>query len=132
MDLITGGLGQGKRAYVQKEYKIDEGQMISGEVFPVEELKSAEEKASYACIYDFHLLIRRLVRAGIEPQMWVEKFLEKAAPQVIITNEVGCGIVPVDAMEREWREAAGRAACLLAEHAKHVVRVTCGMAQRIK
>ena len=52
--------------------------------------------------------------------------------KVVISTEVGGGVVPVDAGERSAREAAGRLACLLAERADTVVRVFCGLPMAIK
>ena len=52
--------------------------------------------------------------------------------RIIICDEIGCGLVPVDAFEREYREAAGRICTVLAEHADEVYRVVCGIGMRIK
>ena len=42
------------------------------------------------------------------------------------------GIVPIDSFEREYRERTGRILVKLAEQADEVVRVVCGIGQRIK
>ena len=52
--------------------------------------------------------------------------------KVVISTEVGGGVVPVDAAQRAAREAAGRLACLLAEQADTVVRVFCGLPIALK
>ena len=52
--------------------------------------------------------------------------------KVVIATEVGGGVVPVDAGERDAREAAGRLACLLAQRADTVVRVFCGLPMVLK
>lgn len=51
---------------------------------------------------------------------------------VVICTEVGGGIVPIDREERRFRERAGRLAVLLAQRAKTVVRVWCGLPQVLK
>ena len=51
---------------------------------------------------------------------------------VVTANEVGGGVVPMDPEERAWREACGRALCVLAGHADQVTRVVCGIGVRIK
>lgn len=67
-----------------------------------------------------------------------EQFLteKKAAGQyerlVIISDELGCGLVPVDAFEREYREINGRINCYFAREAEQVIRVVCGIGNRIK
>lgn len=51
---------------------------------------------------------------------------------VVICNEVGCGIIPSEKNEREYREAVGRIACCIAKKADVVYRVEAGIASRIK
>lgn len=51
---------------------------------------------------------------------------------VVIATEVGGGVVPMDAGQRQSREQAGRLACLLATRADTVVRVCCGIPQILK
>lgn len=52
--------------------------------------------------------------------------------RILVTDEIGCGIVPADAFERLYREETGRVCCRLAAEARQVWRVTCGMGMRIK
>ena len=47
--------------------------------------------------------------------------------EVIICDEVGCGVVPVEPGQRAWREAVGRCCCALAKEAQRVERVFCGL-----
>lgn len=51
---------------------------------------------------------------------------------IITATEVGGGVVPVDATERENREKAGRLACLLAARADCVVQMFCGIPTVLK
>jgi len=55
-----------------------------------------------------------------------------AAPVVIVSNEVGHGIVPDNALARRFREAQGRLNIALAEQADLVVLVTAGLPQVLK
>ena len=50
----------------------------------------------------------------------------------IICDEVGNGIVPMDAFEREYRERLGRFLIEVAKRADRVERIMCGIGQRIK
>lgn len=50
----------------------------------------------------------------------------------VIANEVGCGVVPMEAEQRRFRERAGRLSCLLAQRADTVIRVCCGLPQVLK
>ena len=51
---------------------------------------------------------------------------------VVISVEIGGGVVPADKKQREARERAGRLACLLAERADTVVRLCCGLPEILK
>jgi len=57
---------------------------------------------------------------------------ECRAPVVIVSNEVGHGIVPDNALARRFREAQGRLNISLAEQADLVVLVTAGLPQVLK
>ena len=61
-----------------------------------------------------------------------ELAMELSGYDAVIATEVGGGVVPADAAEREARERAGRLNCLLAERADAVVRVFCGIPRVIK
>ena len=51
---------------------------------------------------------------------------------VVICDEVGSGIVPMERRERELRDACGRLCIALAADAEKVVRMVCGIATVLK
>ena len=51
---------------------------------------------------------------------------------IVICDELGCGVVPLDPAERAWRERTGRLCCELAKRADRVDRVFCGIAMGLK
>ena len=51
---------------------------------------------------------------------------------IIICDEVGSGIVPLEKEDRIYREAVGRVLCSAVKKAVHVERVTCGIGQCLK
>jgi adenosylcobinamide kinase/adenosylcobinamide-phosphate guanylyltransferase len=53
-------------------------------------------------------------------------------PVVLVTNEVGAGIVPESALGRRYRDVAGLVNQRLAAHADEVVLVACGLPLRLK
>ena len=55
-----------------------------------------------------------------------------AAEIIVVTNEVGQGIVPADALSRRFREAQGRLNIALAAHAGTVVQVVAGLPNVLK
>jgi len=53
-------------------------------------------------------------------------------PAVVVTNEVGLGVVPETSLGRLFRDAAGRANQVAARHAEEVVMLVCGLPVVIK
>lgn len=51
---------------------------------------------------------------------------------ILISNEIGYGIVPLDRFERDWREKTGRICCLAAQESRSVIRVLAGNPVYIK
>ncbi len=81
---------------------------------------------------NFHMLVRNWLKAGVDPEEEIKGILLKCPRLIIISDEVGNGIVPMEAEEREYRERLGRILCTLAEKAEKVERVICGIGQRLK
>lgn len=54
------------------------------------------------------------------------------AELIIISDELGCGIIPIDPEDRQNREDNGRIMCILAAEADSVIRIVCGIPQKIK
>ena len=55
-----------------------------------------------------------------------------AGPLVIVSNEVGGGIVPMSALGRSFRDEQGRLNQLVAQHSDRVVMVACGLPVLLK
>lgn len=114
MILITGGAYQGKGAFAK-------------------ELKKKQDKtADTVIIENIHTIIARAIREGRDPYLEIGHMVETNPGAIFTVNELGCGIVPMEAFDREWRETTGRICCSLAKQAEAVYRVTCGIATRIK
>lgn len=66
----------------------------------------------------------------------VKEFLDEAARRaatvIMVTNEVGFGIVPENKMARVFRDIAGRINQYIASRAAEVYLVVCGLPQKIK
>ncbi|MFT6676545.1 MAG: adenosylcobinamide kinase/adenosylcobinamide-phosphate guanylyltransferase [Sulfitobacter sp.] len=62
----------------------------------------------------------------------LDQLAQCAAPWVIVSNEVGQGIVPENPLARQFREAQGRLNIALAAQADLVVQVTVGLPQVLK
>jgi len=115
MILIIGGAYQGKFEYAKANFK--EGHQI---------------------INNFHKYVRKTMQQGKDPELEAKQLMNKAVlagnadKLVLVSDEVGSGIVPIDAFEREFREKNGRVNCYLAGQAEQVIRVTAGNGTRFK
>ena len=74
---------------------------------------------------------------GVDEAVSRTKGLARAAinvpcPVIIVSNDVGGGIVPDNKLTRDFRDAAGMAHQTLARVATEVLLVTAGLAQRLK
>ena len=114
MVLIVGGMAQGKLDFARRELGVaawSEGALGEAD-----------------CVHGLQQAIR-------ETPDWREalaRWREAHPDGVIICDEVGCGVTPLDRADREWRERVGRTCCWLAERAEAVYRVRCGLGARIK
>ncbi len=122
MRLIIGGKGQGKRDYAAAAYNIAPAGMTD---------KLAEAKTA-RLLYGLEEEVARCLREGLEPEVLVEEICRENPDIIIICRELGCGVVPVERFDREWRERTGRICCELARSAESVERVLCGIPMRIK
>lgn len=126
MELIIGGAFQGKREAAQRMFGIAPEELADGRVCSQEEL--------YACkgVHHFHEYIRRVLEQQGNAEGLADELQEKNPGIVVISDEIGYGIVPLDASERLWREQTGRVCCRLAAASSHVVRVVAGIGTVLK
>ena len=64
---------------------------------------------------------------GEDVSQLAQVLLERNPELLIVSNEVGYGVVPVEAFDRKYREAVGRICTRLAAGARRVHRVVCGV-----
>ena len=80
----------------------------------------------------FHLWIRRLLSEGKDAEAVAAAWLHSHPDCVIVADEIGNGIVPMERAEREYRDRLGRILIFIAAEAERVERVICGIGQRLK
>lgn len=122
MKLVIGGAYQGKRSYASEQYGILEEEWLDGNTCCEEDLMEAR------AVYDFHKCIQKNEKLEYK----IDELCRQNPNIVIVTTEVGAGVVPMNAQDRIWRERCGRICTRLAKEADEVVRICCGIGQRIK
>lgn len=112
MILVIGGVAAGKRTYVERYLGISRTEVAEAEL---------DDRPAVCNVQE---LLREESIEALLP-----KLLKK---RVVICDEVGSGVVPLDAGDRAWREAVGRLCSELSMEAEAVVRVFCGIPTVIK
>lgn len=126
MIMITGGAFQGKTEFAKKIFSLDNSEIIDGENCIFEDVFTAK------CVVNFHLFIKRLMNSDIDPIEFSEKIIRDNSQIIIILNEIGCGIIPIEKSDRIWRETVGRTGCFIAQNSEKVIRVNCGIPMYLK
>ena len=116
MELIIGGACQGK-----KEYAISHFGLKDSEIFTCTE--DGEPDLTVRCIDHLERYLRRCAAEDREPAA-PDAFRKDA---ILICEDITCGIVPVSAMDRKWRELTGRYLQRLTGAGAEVTRVFCGV-----
>lgn len=125
MELYVGGSHQGKLSYVMAKKGITEVKAFADGA-----ACSSEEALHKGRINRLHLLLGRMDRQ--EAEAFITSFLSEREDGIVICDEVGMGIVPIEKQDREYRELVGRCLCRLAERATVMERIICGIGMRIK
>ena len=118
LKLIIGGACQGKTEYARTQLGISEE-----EIFTCEEDSDLDLQAR--CLDHFEQYLRGCVKQGKSPVS--PQSLRSDA--VIICEDITCGIVPIDPIDRRWRELTGRYLQKLAGTGAEVIRMVCGIPQ---
>ncbi len=121
MRFVIGGADCGKRDFVRENYGIDE-------------ILIADYDSVFYCEGSlwFSYFYKKLMADGKDIVAVVDEISEKNHDITIISTEIGYGVVPMEKGDREWRETVGRTCCYIAKKADEVVRVVCGVGNRIK
>ena len=113
MILLIGGAGSGKWEYV-KSLGYSDKEIANG-------------------VLDGRKVVYNLQNIVFDdPDRASELLQPLLSKEVVVCNEVGSGIVPLGARDRQAREATGRLCIQLATHASRVVRMVCGIPVAIK
>ena len=134
MIFIIAGENQGKLEYLFNISRFKKENVV--DCLNVDGLKAEEILMSNRpVIYNFNNLIKELLVVYDDEEKVkekIKKMIKENRKAVIISNEIGYGIVPIDKFERRYRELTGRICCEIAKESKEVHRVICGIGTIIK
>lgn len=114
MILVIGGLASGKRTFVKEKFGFSDADMADGTLNESPVLFNLQNLVAKN-LDEYDALLPQLLKKDI-----------------IICNETGSGVVPIDKAERAAREATGRVCVTLAEKAEAVIRLCCGIPVMLK
>ena len=122
MVLIIGGRAQGKLDWAKSRFSLTDADLA----------RDFAGAAKAGVLYGLHDAVAASLRAGRSPEDEVNALVSANPDIIIICDEIGGGVVPIDPFEREWRERVGRICCELAKKAERVERILCGISMRLK
>lgn len=120
MILIIGGAYQGKLDFAKETLGIasEDVHICTGESIDF----------SRSCIYK----IEEFTYSHPDPVGYFKANRERWEDCILICEDLFCGVVPMGAENRAWRQKTGRLCQYLAKEASQVSRIFCGLEQRLK
>ena len=124
MIFIFGGAYQGMEEYARTHCG-------ASEICTVNE-DTQEIDFSCGCVAGIERFVLGCVRRGESAEEYFRKHADAWKDAVLIGVDFSCGVVPMDAQLRMWRDENGRLNNLLSGCADRVIRMFCGIPQVIK
>lgn len=122
MTLIFGGAYMGKRDYAKEHCGVT----------AIEECGDGMPAFDAGCVAGLERFSLQCTREGKHAAAELEARRENWQDAVLIVRDIACGVVPLDATERAWREENGNMLRMLTRHADRVVRIWYGLPQVLK
>lgn len=145
---IIGGAFQGKTEYFKKNVGKTFFVNLSGkdnwEIIDFERLIDNGENVDKIinlskncgkeciCVNNTQLLVKWALENQCDVVEIINKITEGKDKLCVIMTDVGNGIVPVEKIQRIYREEVGKFGCYIAGRAGKVIRVFCGIGSVIK
>lgn len=124
MKLIIGGAYQGKREFAKNAFALTEADIFT--------CTGTEIDFSKPCIDKLEEFTFACIQAGISPLDVLKAHEAEWENTVFICQDIFCGVVPLGADMRLWRNETGRLCQYLSKNAEQVSRIFCGLEQRLK
>lgn len=124
MNLIIGGAYQGKRDFAKSVFSLKETDIFT--------CSGPEIDFSLPCIDRLEEFTLACVQADVDPIAYFQDREGQWAHCTLICQDIFCGVVPMEAELRKWRNVTGQLCQYLTKHAARVSRIFCGLEQRLK
>ena len=120
MHLVTGGAFQGKTTFAMEHFGLSESDIC----FCTED-KCPDLSVRSLAHYEKYVLY--CIKNGISDYKSLPENIK-----VVIADDIFCGVVSIDPVERLWREECGRALTAIAGRSETFTRLFCGIPKRLK
>ncbi len=124
MKLIIGGAYQGKTYYAMKKYSL-----CCDDIFTCSDTAIDFSKK---CIDNLENFTFACVKNNIDAVECFKEYYQDWQNSIIICQDIFCGVVPMGEENRRWRQQTGRLCQHLSKEAESVVRIFCGLEQKLK
>ncbi len=126
MKFIFGGAYQGKYDWVKARYEIEDERIFV--------CSDKDPQISFDCdvIYGMEKFVLACSRSGTDAEKYLRASREELEDKIIVCTDISQGVVPEEKQQRQWRENSGRIMTYLAYEAEEVIRIFCGLEQRLK
>ena len=124
MIFIIGGAYQGKLTYAKAAFHLSSEDIFTCNGTEIDFRKRcirSIEEFTYAC-----------VQANIDTAAYFAAHRAEWENSILICRDIFCGVVPLGADNRAWRQTTGVLCRYLAAEANQVSRIFCGLEQRLK
>ncbi|MFV0527295.1 MAG: bifunctional adenosylcobinamide kinase/adenosylcobinamide-phosphate guanylyltransferase [Lachnospiraceae bacterium] len=126
MILIIGGAYQGKLSYALQTCK-----RSREEVYECSE-SSVDLPPPHRVVYHLERWILACTSAGMDVAAVVRTYIESLTDEIIVCEDISCGVVPMDPLLRAWRENVGRTLTAVSQRSDRTVRLFCGIPTILK
>ena len=124
MILIFGGSYNGKLEFVKEKYELNNDDIF----FCTNQTLNLDKKV----LCGLHIFTRACVLNNINSLEILENNITFLKDKIIICDEINSGIVPMEKLDRAWREETGRVLQFLSKQSSSVCRIFFGLQEEIK
>ena len=124
MTLIFGGAYNGKLEFAKEKYDINNEEIF----FCNDKYLKFDKKV----LCGLHVFTKACVLNKINSLEILENNINSLKDKIIICDDINSGIVPMEKLDRVWREETGRALQFLTKHSSSVHRIFFGLQEELK
>lgn len=124
MILIFGGAYQGKLDFALEKFDLGEKDVYTCE--------NEELDFSKRIIDKLEIFVRACEEKGIDPREYIDSHRDELSDKILISRDESCGLVPMDPLDRAYRETLGRTLAYIGKSADKIYRVFVGLGQELK